>query len=74
VCALLERGAKRVARSALCVAPSIERGLLTRAHRAGLRYDQLCLRVMVLKAWHDLFVRGDGSRGTLEARLARVAG
>lgn len=72
--AILERGAKRVARTALLVAPPIERELLARAHRAGLRYDQLCLRVMVLKAWHDLFVRGDGSRRALEARLSRVAG
>jgi hypothetical protein len=37
-----------------------------------LRIDQLCLRVMVLKAWHDLFVRGDGSRRALAEKLARV--
>jgi asparagine synthetase B (glutamine-hydrolysing) len=70
--ARLERGAKRLARVALTLTPSIERHLVTRAHRAGLRFDQLCLRVLVLKAWHDLFVTGDGSRGALEARLAKV--
>jgi asparagine synthetase B (glutamine-hydrolysing) len=70
----IERGAKRIARAALRVAPPIERRLLARAHRSGLRFDQLCLRVMVLKAWHDLFVRGDGSRSALEARLGRLSG
>ncbi len=70
--ARLERGAKRFARVALQLTPSIERTLVTRAHRAGLRFDQLCLRVMVLKAWHDLFVTGDGSRAALERRLAEV--
>ncbi len=66
------RGAKRVVRAALHLSPPIERELVTRRHRAGLRFEQLCLRVMVLKAWHDLFVRGDGSRRVLEERLARV--
>ncbi len=70
--ARLERGAKRIARVALRLTPSIERRLVTRSHRAGLRFDQLCLRVLVLKAWHDLFVTGDGSREALEARLAKV--
>ena len=70
--ARFERGAKRIAHAALKLTPSIERHFVTRAHRAGLRFDQLCLRVMVLKAWHDLFVTGDGGRRALEARLAKV--
>jgi asparagine synthetase B (glutamine-hydrolysing) len=70
--AQITRGAKCVARVALHLTPPIERALVTPRHRAGLRFEQLCLRVMVLKAWHDLFVRGDGSRGVLEKRLARV--
>jgi Asparagine synthase/Glutamine amidotransferase domain len=70
--ARLTRAAKTVAHAALHLAPSVERRVLTRSHRAGLRFEQLCLRVLVLKAWHDLFVRGDGSRRALEERLARV--
>jgi hypothetical protein len=68
--ACVARGAKRVARTALHVAPPLERALVRRAHRAGLRLDQLCLRVMVLKTWHDLFVRGDGSTAALEKQVA----
>jgi hypothetical protein len=68
----LERGAKRAAHAALQLAPSVERALRIRSCHVGLRIDQLCLRVMVLKAWHDLFVRGDGSRRALEEKLARV--
>jgi hypothetical protein len=48
----------------------VERALVCRAHRAGLRIDQLCLRVIVLKTWYDLFVGADGSRAALEARLS----
>jgi asparagine synthetase B (glutamine-hydrolysing) len=69
--ARLERGAKTIARTALSLAPPIERRLTARAHRAGLRVDQLCLRVVVLKVWHDLFVRGDGSRRALDEALAK---
>jgi hypothetical protein len=69
---LVERALKRAAHTALRVAPRVERMLETRSHRAGLRFDQLCLRVMVLKAWHDLFVEGDGSRRALDAKLARL--
>jgi hypothetical protein len=68
----IERGAKRAAHAALQLAPSVERAMHIRSCHIGLRIDQLCLRVMVLKAWHDLFVRGDGSRRALEEKLARV--
>ncbi len=72
--ARLLRTAKTVARTALRVAPALERRAVSRAHRVALRFDQLCLRVLVLKAWHDLFVRGDGSRRALAERLAKVEG
>ena len=36
----------------------------------GIRFDQICLRMMALKCFHDLFVTGDGSRRTLAARIA----
>jgi asparagine synthetase B (glutamine-hydrolysing) len=67
--AIFERGAKRIARAALRVAPPIERRLAAQSHRAGIRFEQICLRVMILKSWHDLFVTGDGSRRALEERL-----
>ncbi len=38
--------------------------------RRTIRFDQICLRVLVLKSFHDLFVTGDGSRRALEARLS----
>jgi hypothetical protein len=53
--------------------PPLEEPLVVRAHRAGLRVDQLFLRVLVLKAWHDLFVLGGGSRREMEERAARAA-
>jgi hypothetical protein len=68
----LQRRAKRAAHAVLGVVPAVESSLVVRSHRRGMRLEQLCLRVMVLKAWHDLFVRGDGSRRALEKRMARV--
>jgi asparagine synthetase B (glutamine-hydrolysing) len=70
--ACLTLGAKRAAKAALGLVPPVERRILARTHAAGLRFDQLCLRVLVLKAWHDLFVTGDGSRRLMEERAARV--
>jgi asparagine synthase (glutamine-hydrolysing) len=54
---------RRLARTGVHLAPPLERALVTRSHRAALRVDQACLRIMVLKAWHDMFVSGDGARG-----------
>lgn len=68
--ARLTRGAKVVARAALHVAPQVERRLTVQRHRAGIRVEQVCLRVLVLKHWHDLFVAGDGSRRALAEHLA----
>ena len=47
----------------LRIAPPLERALVTRSQRAALRVDQVYLRIMVLKTWHDMFVSGDGARG-----------
>jgi asparagine synthetase B (glutamine-hydrolysing) len=63
--AALERGAKTVARAALRLVPPLGREITVRRHRAGIRFEQICLRVMVLKTWYDLFVSGDGSRHAL---------
>jgi asparagine synthetase B (glutamine-hydrolysing) len=71
--ACLSRGVKRAARAVLRLVPAVERPLVVRAHEAGLRVDQLFLRVLVLKAWYDLFVLGGGSRQEMEQRAARVA-
>lgn len=68
--ARVEHRAKAVARAALRLAPVIEREITVRRQRAGIRPEQVILRVMVLKAWHDLFVTGDGSRRVLEERLS----
>ena len=70
--ARVERMVKAAARAALRFAPPVERRLTVRAHRSGLRIEQLCLRVMVLKAWHDLFVTGDGSRRALAEATRRT--
>ena len=59
--ARLERGAKTIARTALRLAPPLARGIAVKRHRAGIRLEQICLRVMVLKSWHEQFVSGDGS-------------
>ena len=67
--ATFEGGAKAVARAVLRVAPPIERRISIERRRAGIRATQIVMRAMVLKTWHDLFVTGDGSRHTLEARM-----
>ncbi|MFT3772032.1 MAG: asparagine synthase-related protein [Minicystis sp.] len=67
--ARVERGVKTIARAALRFAPAIERRIARDRHRAGIRVEQVVMRVMVLKSWHDLFVTGDGSRKALEARI-----
>jgi asparagine synthetase B (glutamine-hydrolysing) len=54
--------ARRLARAGLRMAPPIERALVRRSHRAALRFEQACLRIMVLKAFYDRFVSGDGGR------------
>jgi asparagine synthetase B (glutamine-hydrolysing) len=66
--ARIERVVKSVARTALRLAPRVERRIAVQRHRAGIRADQILMRVMVLKCWHDLFVTGDGSRRALEER------
>jgi hypothetical protein len=71
--ACVSRGVKRAARAVLRLVPAVERPLVVRAHEAGLRVDQLFLRVLVLKAWYDLFVFGGGSRREMEQRAARAA-
>jgi hypothetical protein len=50
--------------------PSLERSLVAQTRRRTMRFDQICLRILALKAFHDLFVSGDGSRRALEARLS----
>jgi asparagine synthetase B (glutamine-hydrolysing) len=70
--AALRDRAKKIVRAALRVAPSVERSLVMQVHRGAIRFEQICLRAMVLKGWHDLFVDGDGSRRALEARLGRA--
>lgn len=67
--ARIERGVKRIVRAALVVAPGVERRIAAARHRAGIRVDQVVMRVMVLKCWHDLFVTGDGSRQALAAKI-----
>lgn len=68
----LRGGARTIAKAALSIAPPVKRALMARSHRAAIRVDQVCLRLLALKSWHDLFVTGDGSRRALEARLART--
>ena len=50
--ARFERGAKTLARAALRLAPPLAREITVRRHRAGIRFEQICLRVMVLKSWY----------------------
>jgi asparagine synthetase B (glutamine-hydrolysing) len=66
----LRRLPRRLGRSMLRAVPSLERSLVAQARRRTMRFDQICLRILALKAFHDLFVSGDGSRRALEARLS----
>jgi asparagine synthetase B (glutamine-hydrolysing) len=67
--ARVTRGLKAAAHTALQVAPGLERRIRVDRQRRGLRPEQVLLRAMVLKSWHDQFVRGDGSREALEAKV-----
>ncbi|APR77888.1 Asparagine synthetase [Minicystis rosea] len=71
--ARVERSVKTVARAALRFCPSVERRIVVSRHRAIIRMEQVLLRAMVLKSWHDLFVTGDGSRKALHARIGSTA-
>jgi asparagine synthetase B (glutamine-hydrolysing) len=62
---------RRVGRTLLRAVPPLERPLVASVQRSAIRFDQICLRVLVLKSFHDLFVTGDGSRRALETQLAR---
>lgn len=42
--------------------------------RRETRADEVLLRSVAIKHFFDLFIDGDGSRATYEARLARIAG
>jgi asparagine synthetase B (glutamine-hydrolysing) len=69
--AAIRRLPRRAARSLLRAVPPLERPLVACVQRRTLRFDQICLRVLVLKSFHDLFVTGDGSRRALAATLSR---
>jgi asparagine synthetase B (glutamine-hydrolysing) len=71
IAAAIRRLPRRVGRTLLRAVPPLERPLVACAHRSAIRFDQICLRVLVLKSFHDLFVTGDGSRRALEIQLAR---
>lgn len=61
---------RRVGRSLVRAAPCLERRLVDASRGRTIRFDQICLRVLVLKSFHDLFVTGDGSRRALEERVS----
>ena len=65
----LYRVPRRIGRAVLRAVPPVRRSLIACVQRSSIRFDQICLRVLVLKSFHDLFVSGDGSRRALEARL-----
>lgn len=66
----IQRLPRRIGHSVLRAAPCLERPLVAAARRRTLRFDQICLRVLALKTFHDLFVTGDGSRRALSERLS----
>jgi asparagine synthetase B (glutamine-hydrolysing) len=72
--AWVARGVKALGHAALGMAPAVERRIAAGRHRRGIRVEQILMRVMVLKCWHDLFVTGDGSRRALEGRLLGAEG
>ena len=72
--ALVTQRARSLARGVLSiVAPPVERRAVAEARRHGLRLEQACLRLLVLKTFHDLFLAGDGSRRALSTRLEEIA-
>lgn len=67
--ATVGRGVKGLARAMVGAVPPLAHRIAVRRQRAGIRAEQILMRTMVLKAFHDLFVTGDGSRQALEDRM-----